>query len=139
MATKTVPAPTAERRPLKGANLGERISDAIDRAGLSKSEAARQAGTDYQTLHKWTKGQEPRAGWLPALCKVLGVTADELLGIAEGADPPFEAWQDFLCTPQGQSMTPEEARALRMFNWPSGFEPTVFHYSATLQMLRMPT
>ena len=120
-----------------GANLGQRIRSARERAGMKKAEFARAMGCAWQTVNRWETGAfAPTAESLEMICKVLSVTPEELLGIAAGQAPPFESWATFLGTPEGQSMSAEEVDALRAFNWPSGRAPTVTTYAMLLLALR---
>lgn len=122
---------------VQGATIGERIEVARIRSGKSKSEVGRALGTKYRKVHKWVTGESrPSADALAALAEVLGVTVDELLGVAEGQDPPFEAWAVFLATPEGQTLTEGERRALAGLPWPPGTQPTVASYAIALAAVR---
>lgn len=105
---------------------------------MSKAELIRRLDLDRSaTLHDWVADKyEPRAGHLRRLATVLEMTLEELLGVAEGQRPPFEAWDQFLETPEGKSATPEELRTLGAIFWPPGREPTVFGYQMHLAALR---
>jgi transcriptional regulator with XRE-family HTH domain len=108
---------------------------------VSKAELARALGhRDQSQVSKWISGtKEPGSGSLRRVAEILAVTVDELLGVAEGQEPPFEAWQEFLATDAGQSMTPGERRALCAFAWPPELEPTVSGYVALLGAMRVGT
>lgn len=130
---------TRKHQPTRvvGGNLGERIDAARKIAGLSQKALADLVGADPQMVNKWIKGSKAVSpGYLRKLAEVLPVTVDELLGVAEGQDPPFGAWAEFLSRPEAESMTDEESRALRSFNWPSELEPTVYGYIALLGAMR---
>ena len=120
-----------------GANLGQRIRSARERAGMKKAEFARAMGCTWPTVHHWETAKfAPTAESLEMICKVLGVTPEEVLGLAAGQAPPFESWAMFLGTPEGQSMSAEEVDALRAFNWPSDCAPTATTYAMMLLALR---
>lgn len=137
-----MPPPTDQTRKnqptrVVGGNLGERIDAARKLAGLSQKALADLVGADPQMVNKWIKGSKAVSpGYLRKLAEVLPVTVDELLGVAEGQDPPFSAWAEFLGRPESQGMTDDESRALRSFNWPSELEPTVYGYIALLGAIR---
>lgn len=91
-------------------------------------------------VHKWTSGtQLPDRESLLLLSGALGVTIEELLGVAAGQDPPFGAWVEFVSSDQGASMTADERRALQSMAWPSGQEPTITGYLMMLAALRSGT
>lgn len=64
------------------------------------------------------------------------MTLEEILGVAVGQDPPWEAWPAFIATPEGESMAPGERRSLQAMVWPPGREPTVASYQIALASLR---
>lgn len=122
---------------VRGASIGDRIRSARERAGLNKSELAAQAGVTYRMVHAWETGEkDPSAESLRRMSGVLAVSIEELLGVAEGQDPPFAAWTEFVKTPQGQSMTTEERRMLQSIAWPAGQQPTVAAYMVALSAAR---
>jgi transcriptional regulator with XRE-family HTH domain len=139
---QTVAAPNDQSRSnqptrVVGGNLGERIDAARKIAGLSQKALADLVGADPQMVNKWIKGSKAVSpGYLRKLAEVLPVTVDELLGVAEGQEPPFGAWTEFLGRPEAEGMTDEESRALRSFNWPTELEPTVYGYIALLGAMR---
>lgn len=121
-----------------GGNVGERIDAARRAAGITKSELARRIKKPIAMVSKWISGtKDPSPGSLRLLAEVLPVTVDQLIGVVEGQEPPFTAWRAFLDTPEGESMTVEESRALRTFNWPSELEPTVSGHVALLGAMRV--
>lgn len=126
--------------PSGGVTIGARVSALAKARGLSKSELARRLKTSYRMVHKWTSGaQLPERESLLKLAGVLGVTIEELLGVAAGQDPPFEAWGEFLASDQGVTITPDERRALQVIPWPPGQEPTITGYLMMLAALRSGT
>ena len=51
--------------------------------GLSILEAATLIGVEYQTYYYWDSGAtRPKAKDIPAVKKVLGLTTDQVLGLA---------------------------------------------------------
>lgn len=64
------------------------------------------------------------------------MTADELLAVVEGQEPPFAAWKVFLTTPDGVSATADELQSLRLICWPCGRQPTVASYRFALSSIR---
>jgi transcriptional regulator with XRE-family HTH domain len=133
--------PSGGRTPVSGATIGERIEARREELGLSKAELTRLLELDRSaTLHEWIADKyEPRAGHLRRLATVLQMTLEELVGVAEGQRPPFEAWGQFLETDEGKSATPHELRTLAAIFWPPGREPTVFGYQMHLAALRSGT
>lgn len=104
--------------------------------GHDQSTLQRALGVRWATVHAWWVGKSvPKGPNLRGLGEVLGVTIDELLGIAEGQDPPFEAWRAFMETEQGRSATEDELTSLRSIYWKSK-KPTVASYMVMLQGLR---
>lgn len=131
MATRDVQEPGV---PVSGADFAERISALLKRPGWSKNKLARKIGVRWQTVHEWTTGEsKPRQENLERIAKEMPVTLEELLGIAEGQDPPFRAWKEFLAvTP---NLTPSERRSLQAMVWEPGKEPTVASYQIALAAL----
>lgn len=122
---------------MQGETLGARIADAIQLVGSNKNRVATQMNVGWQTVQQWTLDKSaPTVDNLRLLSEVLGVTLDELVGVAVGQEPPFEAWRAFLSTVDGQSITPGERRALQAIYWPPGTEPTVASYMIVLGGIR---
>jgi transcriptional regulator with XRE-family HTH domain len=126
---------------LAGASVGDRIAEARERLGWTKAELARRIGkpgkNGWRLIQKWEKGeQRPDRESLMLLAGVFGVSIEELLGVAEGQDPPFEAWRDFITTAEGRSMDAGERRMLQAIAWPPGREPTLVGYLMMLAALR---
>ena len=73
--------------------LGERISVARERAGLSQDELARTLAIKAEMLDNWENdAAEPRANRMTLLGGILGVSAGWLLyGIGEGVPAPDDA------------------------------------------------
>jgi transcriptional regulator with XRE-family HTH domain len=117
--------------------IGGRIAAARVSRGWKKAELARRLGKSWRLLHKWeTDEQPPDRESLRLLSGVLGMTIEELLGVAAGQDPPWSAWREFLEAPEAATMDAGERRALQSLAWPPGREPTVAGYLMTLAALR---
>lgn len=64
------------------AQVGRRIAAARKNSELTQGEAATRTGYHLQTWYRWEKGiQPPEAPALYALCKLLKVSADHILGL----------------------------------------------------------
>lgn len=76
--------------------LGERISVARERAGLSQEDVARSLAVNTSTLDNWEgDSSEPRANKLSMLAGLLGVSPTWLLhGVGEGVSPPDQFEND---------------------------------------------
>jgi transcriptional regulator with XRE-family HTH domain len=124
-------------QPVAGASIGARIAEARERRGWKKADLARALGKSWRLVHKWETGEvQPERESIRRLAEVLAVTIEELLGVAEGQDPPFEAWSAFLETSEGRSMDPGERRMMQALPWPPGREPTLAGYLMMLAALR---
>ncbi|MFW6031578.1 MAG: helix-turn-helix domain-containing protein [Myxococcota bacterium] len=122
--------------PASGEAFAARLRALMERRDLNKSDLQRATGARWQTVDEWTKGTWPSTEYARKLAEVLNVSLDELLGIAEGQDPPYPAWHQFLRTPEGRSASAAERRALKSIAWPEGKEPTISSYLVGLQMVR---
>lgn len=61
-------------------SIGNRIQKFRKEKGLTQEELAEKLGVSSQAVSKWENGAScPDIGLLPQLCRVLGITADELL------------------------------------------------------------
>jgi HTH-type transcriptional regulator, cell division transcriptional repressor len=71
------------------ATLGDRITAAREKAGLSAAEAARRLGVRLSTFQAWeADASEPRANRLQMLAGLLGVSLRWLMtGEGDGPDP----------------------------------------------------
>ncbi len=69
--------------------LGERIANARARKGLNRNQLARAAGVTWANLTRYEQGEnEPSAGRLFELARVLDVSVDWLLGRAGAQETP---------------------------------------------------
>jgi len=82
--------------------------------------------------------QHPSAATLRRIAEVLGMTTDELLGMAEGQEPPFSAWSEFLqaLAGRGDKLSSRERRKLAMMHFEEDEEPTVGTYELQLATFR---
>lgn len=124
--------------PIVGATLGERIDLACRLAGVSTTDLAKTAGVTWAAAKRWRKGTAtPKANHLGVIAGVCGVTVEELLGVMDGQDPPFAAWDEFVAqvARDGVPLSSDERRALQSILWPDGTEPTVTTYQMARAML----
>jgi transcriptional regulator with XRE-family HTH domain len=72
------------------ATLGDRMTAARERAGLTEAEVARRIGVRTRTVHQWENDMsEPRSNRLHLLSGVLGVSLMWLMtGQGDGVPPP---------------------------------------------------
>lgn len=117
--------------------FGKRLRALMESHDINQRDLSRVTGARPATVGEWYHGRSvPGWSYLGQIAEVLHVTIEELLGIAEGQEPPYEAWREFRQTHQGQSLNEEEVRALKLLAWPQGTEPTVASYQIALQALR---
>lgn len=77
-------------RPTKKprSTLGERLAEARIKAGLSQAELAERMGTTQPAIAYWERGAKRlRSDVITRLSKILGVSADELLGTKTRRSP----------------------------------------------------
>lgn len=68
--------------------IAHRVMTARERLGLSITDLAYAFGVKRQTVQFWEKGESlPPADQIPKLCRLLGVDANELLGVEL---PPYD-------------------------------------------------
>lgn len=136
--------PVMPAKPVSGASIGERIALLREERGLSKSDLARRVWPDvspprYRSIQRWESEEgSPGRDNLARVAEALSVTIEELLGVAEGQEPPFAAWKEFLATPRGQGMTESQRATLASMYW-RDTEPTVAAYSVILSGLELGT
>jgi len=93
-------------------------------------------------IYEWIHGRNiPSPKHLEPLLRVLEMTAEELMGIASGQEPPFAAWGQFLALleKRGVALDEDERRALAGLPWPRGREPSVTSYEMALAAVRTAT
>lgn len=62
--------------------IGQRLAVAMRRAGVSQNRLARELGVSRSALSSWVHGQyQPSLEMLVELCKAIGVSPDEVLGV----------------------------------------------------------
>lgn len=65
-------------------NGAKRLAESLRRSGFSKVEAGRRLGMSHATICRYTSGERaPSPDMLVRLCRLLGVTADYLVGLAK--------------------------------------------------------
>lgn len=115
--------------------LGARIARALKEKGLSQTYVARKLGVRNATVGDWIAGRfKPRAESVRELAEVLGMTADELLDVTAGDDPPFDAWSAFIA--KHPEIDDKARHFLRRLPWPEGHTPTVATYEVMLATFR---
>lgn len=61
-----------------------RLRDAIKSSGLSQKEVARRVGVNPSTVSKYVRMEKhPSIDTFTVLCRVLGVSSDQILGLDE--------------------------------------------------------
>lgn len=115
--------------------MAARIRSALEQRGVSVSDLARATGVTWPAAKAWTEGTVPSGKNARRIAEFLGMTVDELLGVAAGQEPSRAAWLTFLGTPEGAAMTAEERRQLAVVPW-LHHEPTVLTYQMMLVALR---
>ena len=74
-------------------HIGQKIKDLRKKADLTQDRLAEMLGVTAQAVSKWEVGSaSPDLSLIAPLCKVFGVTADDLLGIGTAAEYPVE-WE----------------------------------------------
>lgn len=67
----------------QGSDFGQRMAELRKAAGYTQVELAKELGISQRMIsHYEGRAEHPPTGVLPALAKALGVTTDELLGVA---------------------------------------------------------
>lgn len=118
--------------------FGLRVLEGMRRADISKAELARRIDKPWRTVHEWiVGGQNPGMENVKLLARELPMTLEELLGVAAGQNPPYNAWLPFLETEEGKSMNEAERRALQAFDWADDV-PSVADYVSLLNARRGP-
>jgi HTH-type transcriptional regulator, cell division transcriptional repressor len=96
------------------ATLGDRITAAREKAGLSVADAARRLGVRHATFQAWeADASEPRANRLQMLSGLLGVSLRWLMtGEGDGPDPDQAALPNDLRVVLGElrGLAAEQAR-----------------------------
>ena len=75
--------------------IGQKIKDLRKKADMTQDRLADYLGVSSQAVSKWEVGQaSPDLALIAPLCRVLGCSADELLGIGQTAELPPEQEYD---------------------------------------------
>lgn len=91
-----------EREKSTMIQLGSRIRQARDRAGLTQEQLAERIGVSRTAVARYESGEiEPKLHNLAAIALALNVSADELLGIRPVSSVPL--------------LSPEAESALKLF------------------------
>lgn len=62
--------------------IRQRLAEAIRQSGMTQAEIAKRVGIKHQQISCYLKGQKmPALDTFANLCKVLDVSADDILGI----------------------------------------------------------
>ena len=78
-----------KRTPARDTVFRDRLRRAIDQSDVTRLELCAAVGIVLKTLTNWLAGDsEPKAGQLTIVCRTLGVSADELLGLKRGRTKP---------------------------------------------------
>ena len=89
----------AEDREFSLSNIGERIAEARERAGLTRRQVGQLAGVDQYRMRSWEETlTRPTVGQLEQIAEGCGVTADWLVGrdlIEESLEE--QALDSFVC------------------------------------------
>jgi len=122
---------------LSGGTLAERIDEACQLAGINTTQLAAKTGVTFAAAARWRKGRaDPRGEHLRTIAEVTGVTVDELLGIYDGNEPPFEAWEELQATPIWETLDPKQRKFLAALPWPNGVKPTLAAYLLAAQAIK---
>ncbi len=69
--------------------IGSRIRRALDAKGISLSEIGRRFGRSQSAVSGWVSGKtQPSLEHLAEICRLTGVSADEILGVGEVGPRP---------------------------------------------------
>lgn len=124
-------------RPVSGESIGDRIVKLREERGWKKADLVRRIwpGTPparrkarWRQLHKWETGVVPDGASLRMLAEALEVKIDELVGVADGQEPPFAAWGRFKESATYDRLTERQRLALAAIWWPPDAEPTEAAY-----------
>ena len=89
-------------------HIGQKIKDLRKKADLTQDRLADYLGVTARAVSKWEVGQTaPDLSLIAPLCRVLGCSADELLGIAEENGEEIQAMIDEL------QLTPHRSETIR--------------------------
>ena len=87
------PLPNQEAHTMEQATMGRRIAAARKARDLTQQQLADQLGVTNKAVSKWETDEGcPDLKTIPALCKALGLTADQLLTGAPAPGLPLTFW-----------------------------------------------
>lgn len=124
---------------MSGATIRERIAARLAVTGEPALHGRRVSPSRPGNIYDWLNGrQKPDAETIPVLARELGMTVNELLGIAAGQEPPFAAWHEFLdvLERRGDKLDELHRQTLAAVPWPPKTQPTVASYEMMLAALR---
>lgn len=144
---------SADEAAARAARVGERIRERMRERGMvddagryESSELARRVGALSKkvprsaTVAEWIHGRSvPSADYDRQLAEVLGMTLDELAGIALDQEPQTEAWLAFKASAVYATATADELQELRRRTAPRGHSFVPGYYEMELTMLRSMT
>lgn len=121
------------RKEAAKAHLGARVRARMEALGLDGESGVKElcervvahlpegaSPPRWQTVQFWVQGRSlPREDYQVPLAKALGVTLEELIGVALGHEPNSRGWAAFVASPLGQTMTPEERAVLAAHREPA--------------------
>ncbi|HEY8429265.1 MAG TPA: helix-turn-helix transcriptional regulator [Sandaracinaceae bacterium] len=120
--------------------LGARIREAYEAAGLNRSQFVRALGVAYSTVLHWEHGKtRPNADNLRRICEITGVSMSRLLEgrrQSRASSEPPEALARFLRTALGRTATDAERRFLLSLDF-GDVSPALESYHAALLSLRL--
>lgn len=98
---------------------------------------AQAVGCRWQTAQFWIDGKAvPGTRYAKRVAEALGMTLEELVGLALQREPRTPGWSAFLETDLGKSMTDEERKILSMLPAPAGRRYESWVYQTMLAAIR---
>ncbi len=117
--------------------FGDRVKRRREELGLSQPQLARRIDVSDKTISRWETGQDaPTPERLDRLAKALHANPIELAFSVEleQVEPPA-ALREFLDSPPGRNVTPQERAVLASVRWGS-IEPTPGLFASWAMLLR---
>lgn len=138
----TKPRTDADEKATLAAFIGDRIREAMRTQGWmigEKYDVARLAaevGSRWQTAQEWIEGKTPPSRkYAVLIARSLGMSLEQLMGVATGQEPRSEEWRAFVESPIGRTLTRAERQSLSAIIWPHG-QPDRAAYQMALAALR---
>jgi hypothetical protein len=123
---------------VSGESTGNRIEKLREERGWTKANLVQriwpnaitpeQRKAKWRQLHKWERGVVPDGVSLRLLAEALEVKIEELVGVADGQEPSFEAWGEFKKSATFERLDKRQRLALAAIWWPPDVVPTVAAY-----------